>query len=166
MRKMTRFSVHVQAHAPESASKVLIDEDAAAQLMDLLAKHDGVVASASGRWDATISIEAQDPISAATIAAEIVDSMAVKSSMPRWPIVRIDAVRMEILEQELARPMLPELVSVPEAAEILGVSPQRVDELAAGSRGFPRPVYELKTGKVWLPAAIQAFGSAKASQNP
>ena len=48
MRKMTRFSVHVQAHAQESASKVLIDEDAAAQLMDLLAKHDGVVASASG----------------------------------------------------------------------------------------------------------------------
>jgi predicted DNA-binding transcriptional regulator AlpA len=160
MRKMTRFSVHVQARAQESAPKVLINEDAADQLMDLLGKHDGVVASGSGRWDATISTEAPDPISAATMAAEIVDSMAVKSGMPRWPIVRIDAVHLDVLEEEIARPMLPELVSVPEAAEILGVSPQRVHELAADGRGFPKPVYELKAGKMWLHAAIEAFGSA------
>jgi predicted DNA-binding transcriptional regulator AlpA len=160
MRKMTRFSVHVQARDPESAPKVLIDEDAADQLMDLLAKHDGVVASGCGRWDVTISTEAQDPISAATMAAEIVDSMADKSGMPSWPIVRIDTVRVDVLEEEIARPMLPELVSVPEVADILGVSPQRVHELAADGGGFPRPVYELKTGKVWLQTAIVAFGSA------
>ncbi len=160
MRKMTRFSVHVQARDPESAPKVLISEDAADQLMDSLAKHDGVVASGSGRWDATIGIEAPDPISAATMAAEIVDSMAVKSGMPRWPIVRVEAVHVDVLDEEIARPMLPELVSVPEAAEILGVSPQRVHELAADGQGFPRPVYEFEAGKVWLQAAVEAFGSA------
>ncbi len=160
MRKMTWFSVHVQARAPESAPNVVINEDAADQLMDLLANHDGVVASGSGRWDATVGIEAPDPVYAATMAAEKVDSMAVKSGMPRWPIVRIDAVREDVLDEEIARPTLPELVSVPEAAEILGVSPQRVHELAAGGRGFPKPVYELKAGKVWLRAAMEAFGSA------
>lgn len=158
---MTRFSVHVQARAPESVPKVLVNEDAADQLMDLLAKHDGVVASGSGQWDATIGIEAPDPTSAVPMAAEIVDSMAIKSGMPCWPIVRIDAVRVDVLDEEIARPMLPELVSVPEAAKILGVSPQRVHELAADGRGFPKPVYELNAGKVWLRAAIVAFGSAE-----
>lgn len=159
MRKMTRFSVHVQARAPESASAVPINEDAAEELVDLLAKHDGVVVSGSGRWDATIGVDAQDPVSAATMAAEIVDSMAVKSGMPCWPIVRVGAVRVEVLEEEIAQPMLPELVSVLEAAEILGVSPQRVHELSADGRAFPKPVYELEAGRVWLRAAVEAFGT-------
>lgn len=158
---MARFSVHVQARTPEGASKVLINDDAADQLMDLLAKYDGVVVSGSGWWDATIGVDAPDPISAASMAAEIVDSMAVKSGMPHWPIVRIGAVRVEVLEEEIARPMLPELVSVAEAAKVLGVSLQRVHELAADGQGFPRPVYELEAGKVWLHAAIEAFGSAE-----
>jgi predicted DNA-binding transcriptional regulator AlpA len=160
MRKMTRFSVHVQARDPEGTPKVLINEDAAEQLMDLLAKHDVIVAGGSGRWDVTVGVDAPDLIGAASMAAELVDSMAVKSGMPDWPIVRIDAVRVEVLEEEIARPTLPELVSVPEVAEILGVSPQRVHELAADGRGFPKPVYELKAGKMWLQAAIEAFGSA------
>jgi hypothetical protein len=157
---MTRFSVHVQACDPDGSPKVLIDENAADQLMDLLAKHDVIVASGTGRWDVTVSVEAPDPSSAATTAAELVDSMAAKSGLPNWPVVRVDAVRVEVLEEEIAQPMLPELVSVPEAAEILGVSPQRVHELAADGQGFPGPVYELGVGKVWLRAAIAAFGSA------
>jgi predicted DNA-binding transcriptional regulator AlpA len=160
MRKMIRFSVHVQARDPESIPTVLINEDAADQLMDLLATQDGVVVSGNGRWDVTVCVDAPDAGHAAIIAAELVDSMADKSGMPRWPIVRIDAVRVEILEKDIARPMLPELVSVPEAAEILGVSPQRVHELAADDQGFPKPVYELKAGKVWVHSAIAAFGTA------
>jgi hypothetical protein len=56
--------------------------------------------------------------------------------MPSWPSVRGEATRQDVLDEDNARPTLPELVSAPEAAEILGVSPQRVHELAS-SPGFP-----------------------------
>jgi predicted DNA-binding transcriptional regulator AlpA len=157
MTMMNRFSVHIETRAPEDAPYVVIDEHAADQFMDLLANHDGVVASGSVRWDATVGIQAPDPVYAATMAAEIVDSMAVKSGMPRWPIVRIDTVREDILDEDIARSTLPDLVSISEAAEILGVSPQWVHEFAADGWAFPKPVYELKAGKVWLRAAIEAF---------
>jgi hypothetical protein len=77
--------------------------------------------------------------------------------MPSWPIARAEAVRQDVLDAENARPTLPELVSVPEAAEILGVSPQRVRELTVTNPGFPEPMYELRTGKLWLRDAIDVF---------
>ena len=75
--------------------------------------------------------------------------MAAKAGLPSWPVARTEAVRQDLLDAENMRPTLPELVSAPEAGEILGVSPQRVHELAAGHAGFPEPVYELRTGKLW-----------------
>jgi hypothetical protein len=38
------------------------------------------------------------------------------------------------------------------------VSTQRLHELATGKAGFPEPIYELRTGKLWLRSAIEAFG--------
>ena len=43
------------------------------------------------------------------------------------------------------------------AAEILGVSPQRVRELAVTNPAFPEPMYELRTGKLWLRDALDIF---------
>ena len=63
-----------------------------------------------------------------------------------------------MLDAANARPTLPELVSLlPEAAELLGVSPQRVREISANHAGFPAPMCELATGKLWLEEAIDAF---------
>lgn len=84
--------------------------------------------------------------------------MAGQADMPAWPVVRVEAIRQDVLEVENSRPTLPELVSAPEVADILGVSSQRVHELAANKADFPEPVYELRTGKVWLRDAIEAFG--------
>ncbi len=74
-----------------------------------------------------------------------------------WPVARAEVVRQDVLDAENARPTLPELVSVPEAAEILGVSPQRVRELALTNPAFPEPMRELRTGKLWLRDAIDVF---------
>jgi hypothetical protein len=60
------------------------------------------------------------------------------------------------LEAELARPNYPELVGVAELAEILGVSKQRISELAATEK-FPRPLAQLKGGPVWDRASIGNF---------
>jgi hypothetical protein len=82
--------------------------------------------------------------------------MAAKSGMPDWPLVKSEVVRQDVADEELAQPTMPELVSAPEAADILGVSTQRVHELARGA-GFPEPVYVLKTGKLWLRSAMEAY---------
>jgi hypothetical protein len=43
----------------------------------------------------------------------------------------------DVLAERLERPPLPDLVSTPEAADILGVKPQRVHQLAIERDGFP-----------------------------
>jgi hypothetical protein len=155
------FSVHMQARAPECAPHAAINESAADSLMDMLAEHDGIVSCDDRQWDATIGIEESDPASAVSAATALVESLAAKAGMPRWPAVSIEAVREDLLDEENARPTLPELVSAPEAAEILGVTAQRLHELAGGNREFPEPVYELKAGKLWLRDAIVAFAERR-----
>lgn len=155
---MDWYSTHVLTQAPDGNSGIVPDENAADTLMDLLTGHDGIVSSGAGSWSAIVSMQAPGATEAAVSGAGLIGTMAAKAGMPSWPVVRVEAVRHDVLDAENAKPTLPELVSAPEAGEILGVSPQRVHELAAGRPGFPEPVYELRTGKLWLREAIEAFG--------
>jgi hypothetical protein len=50
------------------------------------------------------------------------------------------AVRQDVLDAGNERPTLTALVSAPEAAELLGVSAQRVHELAKDHATFPEAV--------------------------
>jgi hypothetical protein len=151
------YSVHVEARPPADARDLAVDDDAADELMNLLKEHDGVVSAGTGTWDATVSFRAASAGEAAWHAAAMVEKLACKAGLPTWPFARAEAVRQDVLEAANARPTLPELVSVPEAAELLGVSQQRVRELAATHAGFPEPMYELRTGKLWLRDSIDAF---------
>jgi hypothetical protein len=152
------YSVRLEIRAPADEREVMVDDDAADELMALLEDHDGVVSSGTGSWSATISTQALGAVEAAISGSGLIEKMAANADMPAWPVVRAEAIRQDVLDAENKRPTLPELVSAPEAADILGVSPQRVHELAAGKAGFPEPVYELRTGKLWLRDAIEAFG--------
>jgi hypothetical protein len=151
------YSVHVEARPPADAQDLAVDEDAADDLMNLLEEHDGVVSAGTGRWDATVSVRASTAWDAAVHGGPLIEKLACKAGMPSWPIIRAEAVRQDVLDAANAWPTLPELVSVPEAAELLRVSPQRVHELAATHATFPEPMYELRTGKLWLRDAIDAF---------
>lgn len=151
------YSLHVEARPTADATDLTVDEHAADALMELLEEHDGVVSAGISTWGATFSIQAASAWEAVLHGAPLAEKLACKAGMPSWPVVRAEAVRQDILDAQNARPTLPELVSVPEAAEILGVSPQRVRELAAANASFPEPMYELRTGKLWLRDAIDAF---------
>jgi hypothetical protein len=155
------FSVHLETRAPAGAVHATVEDDAADKLMDLLEDYDGVVSAGVHSWDATVSVQALSSTAAVKHGAPLIESLAAKAGLPPWLAVRVEAVRQDILDAENARPTLPELASVPEAAEILGVSQQRVRELASDGRGFPEPVYELRTGKLWLRDAIVAFGERR-----
>jgi predicted DNA-binding transcriptional regulator AlpA len=52
-----------------------------------------------------------------------------------------------------------ELVSVPEIAEMLGVSRQRVNQLIGAYDDFPAPVAVLAIGRVWLRQSIADWSS-------
>jgi hypothetical protein len=151
------YSVRVETRAPADEREVTVDDDAADELMALLEEHDGVVSSGTGSWSATISTQAPGAVEATVSGSGLIEKMAAKADMPAWPVVRTEAIRQDVLEAENRRPTLPELVSAPEAADILGVSSQRLHELAVGKAGFPEPIYELRTGKLWLREAIEAF---------
>lgn len=55
----------------------------------------------------------------------------------------------------------PELVGVREAAEILGVSKQRVSQLSQ-SAGFPSPIARLHATPVWVADHLRTFAAARA----
>jgi predicted DNA-binding transcriptional regulator AlpA len=51
---------------------------------------------------------------------------------------------------------IPELVGATEIADLLGVTRQRVQQLA-NEAGFPAPVAILKMGKVWVLDDVRAW---------
>ena len=53
-----------------------------------------------------------------------------------------------------------DLVGLHEIAEMVGVSRQRVDQLAR-QVGFPKPVAELKAGRIWRRRDIQRWINAR-----
>jgi hypothetical protein len=152
------FSVRLATRAPGSLISEAELDVAGDQLMDLLAAHDGVVSAGGGAWSATVSVQAGQARSAAEMGGALIEARAAEAGLPGWPVVRLEAVRHDVADAENERPTLPALVSAPEAAEILGVSAQRVHELAAANPRFPEAAYELRTGKLWLRDAVVAFG--------
>jgi hypothetical protein len=97
------FSVHLQARAPEGAAHIIVDDEAAGRLMDLLVGYDGIVTAGAGRWAVTLGLEEPDPVRAAAVAAALVASLAAKAELPDWPMVRVEAVREDVLEEESTR---------------------------------------------------------------
>jgi hypothetical protein len=157
---MESYSVRVETRAPKDVLDTATD-DAVDELMDLLEPYDAVVAAGPVSWAATVTVVAENSRNAIERGSQLIEKMAAKAGLPSWPTVRVEAIRQDVLAELLAHPLLPELVSAPEAADILGVSTQRVHQIAAENMDFPQPAYELRAGKLWLRAAVQAFAERK-----
>jgi len=93
------FSVRLEARAPEGVAQI-VDEDAADRLTALLVEHHGTVSSAAGRWGVTMGLEEPDPVRAAAVAAALVESLAAVAGLPDWPVVRVEAVREDVLDED------------------------------------------------------------------
>lgn len=154
---MSDYSVHAEARAPEGAEPLGDPVTPGDALMGLLTEHHGVCGADERSWTVTLSVDGHEAGDACARGSALILDLAVKAGLPAWPLVRIEAVRGDVLEETLARPNIPPLVSGPEAAEILGVSRQRVHQLAVDHRDFPKPLYELGAGKLWHRAAIERF---------
>lgn len=65
----------------------------------------------------------------------------------------------------MSDPMSEELVGVAEIAAMLGVSRQRVDQLAA-AEDFPPPLAELAAGRIWARAAVEEWMAGEPARLP
>jgi hypothetical protein len=152
--RLAFFSVLVEARSADDR------EIGRAALRAFAAAVEPYHASVSGTdrsWSARISVEAPGAADGAALGVALVILLARQAELPEWPIVRAEAVREDVFVEDLAQPELPDLVSAPEAAQLLEVSAERLAELAAGHRDFPAPAYELADATLWLRPAIAGF---------
>ena len=131
----------------------LVDEDTLVAWGDELDELDGSVAAIPGYgFTVTLHETGPDPIKA------VMNGRRTASFIPHSP-VGISVVDEEIYEANAFAPTVPEIVSAVEAADILGVSRQRVHQLHRDNLRFPAPLYELRTGPLWTRQAIEWFAS-------
>lgn len=76
-----------------------------------------------------------------------------------WPCATVRYLP-RMATEVAARPAVPELVGVGEAAVLLGVSRQRAGQLI-NKRGFPRPVAELGCGSIFIADEVRRFAEAR-----
>lgn len=154
---MTTWHAHTVAVAPPGADPIDLDKHADT-VMEYLEPYHGV--TTIGEHRVTLSFTLDD-IDAGTTptdhALAVTHQILDGSGLGDWTITHVEVKTEDELDAELARPTFPELVGVTEAAEILGVSKQRVSWLAKNHPRFPRPAIELAAGPVWYRPAIDKW---------
>lgn len=129
-------------------------------LIDLgedLDQHDPAIGQHQGGLSVTLAVDADDALSALRLAQEAVTDAAKRHGITPGTVADARAVTWERAEAELDTPNYPDIVSAVEAADILHVSRQRVHQLWKDNPRFPTPLYELRTGPLWVRAGIEKF---------
>lgn len=105
---MTWYSVRIETrgHEPYGMTE---DEfgDRLGDLVGAFVSHSGFVVGAGhlARWGASISIESTTALTAIAEASTIIRRHASDIFLPDWPIVRAEAVREDVLDEELTQSM-------------------------------------------------------------
>lgn len=105
-----------------------------------------------GQWVTTLDVDARDRLEAVAAAERLLERVGVDVD----DAVGVEVYTWDEVERRSERGGLPELVGPAEAAEILGVSRQRIHQLA-NQPSFPEPLVKVKMGTLWAATAIEAF---------
>lgn len=118
---------------------------------------DGIVAAIPrlGQFTVTAIIEAPEVRTASDLAVRGILKM-VRPHMVGGPL-SVETVELGEYDRRANEPSVPEIVSSPEVAEMLGVTRQRVHQLLASNRRFPQPFMRLGSGPLWIADAIRKF---------
>jgi len=137
-----------------------LDPDALVQVGDELALFDASVAGQGQDVSIVLTVSAvDDPGAALTAGLEVVEGALRRYGVDVEAWVAGEALSAAEADRRLSEPPMPEIVSATEAAEILGVSRQRVHQLLAEHAGFPPPLVRLGAGPLWLADTIRAFAA-------
>lgn len=150
------WTVLVEAVAPEGASPLDIDDPAIDRFLEALDGWGGAVSAGANGWSARIAVEARNVTDAITDATCVVGENAKKAGLPKWPVLRVEALEWAQFEAELAKPNFPDIIGTTEVAELLGVSRQRLHELRTQGR-FPEPMTVLAASPIWMRPTVEAF---------
>jgi hypothetical protein len=100
---MTYYSALIETRADDNQA---ISEGALGLFLTAVQPFHGAVTGGDGGpqgWSARISIEARDAADAVAVAAALVTRIAADVALPGWPVVRAEAVREDVLDEDLAR---------------------------------------------------------------
>jgi predicted DNA-binding transcriptional regulator AlpA len=149
------WSVFVKAQGEDPDGGAVTTERLEA-FAERLVPHHGVVGGGRDAYDAQFSLDGDDLAGVVTAALAVFDGARAAVGLPAWPYVELETKTEAALDAELARPPFPEVVGATEAARMLGVSRQRLYQLAERD-DFPPPMVQLAAGPVWLTDSIRAF---------
>ena len=157
---MGAYTVHIESRGPALRERENPEE--LEEFFHALFEVGGVEPAAAG-WgiavvgpDATLGVDARDQVSAARKAIDAFRKAILLANLGPVEIARIEVMDDDYLERSLELPLYPDVVGVAEVAKMLGVSKQRVSELARSKR-FPAPLYELAAGPIWVKPTVEAF---------
>jgi hypothetical protein len=151
---MMDWTVNIEAGGDLAAEQV--DLDLLDVLAEMLADHHAAATAGPRRYGAQFDVEAPTAEKASEVALSAFCEAAEKARLPDWPIRHIELMRVEDQQAALSEPTFPDVVGVTEAAHLLGVSRQRLDQLTSRD-DFPAPMVRLAAGPVWLRSSIKGF---------
>lgn len=120
-------------------------------ILDELAEFSPAVQFGDGLLSTTATRRANSPIEAYDYIYEALNPLTGKLEIE---FVEIKTVERQDRDLEVSN--LPELVGLAEIADMVGTTRQRVFQMTA-NRGFPFPVMELRSGRLWSKVAVASY---------
>jgi predicted DNA-binding transcriptional regulator AlpA len=131
--------------------------DVSVALVEALAEHAAAGGAGGDRASATLTVTASEPVTAAARARQLVTAALAGLGYPVADVLALEVTAYEVVDERHARASIPDLVTAVDVAEMLGVSRQRVHQLAA-REDFPDPLLHLG-GPIWVRPAVEAFAA-------
>lgn len=149
----------------ENTWQVTVDLDVSGMSDELLghvgeqlSDNGAAVAGQESHLSVVLTIEAETVFDAGQSGYDLVLEAVEEAGVEVEATLGVEAITAEEADRRLAEPAIPALVAAADAADLLGVSRQRIHQLRGEDVGFPEPVDELKQGPLWTRASIEAFG--------
>jgi predicted DNA-binding transcriptional regulator AlpA len=136
--------------SPPASSLIAIEE--------MLEVSDGLAGAQPARelFTVTTTVAADDWEKASGVGINAI-LHAVRLSEVEATVVGLETLDRGEYDRRAEEPSVPELISAPEVAELLGVTRQRVHQLAADNQLFPEPFMRLGSGPLWIADAVRRF---------
>ncbi|HEY3749858.1 MAG TPA: hypothetical protein VGL80_11690 [Pseudonocardiaceae bacterium] len=145
------ISVEFDTESALTASQL----DALSDLGDL---ENVTVARRGGGGCTLLDTRAGDPLQAAEELVQLGAKWAAEIDVRAY-MVGVRVMTSEQAEADALAPSVPALASAADAADLLGVSRQRVHQLSKQHPRFPAPIAHVAIGPLWTVDAIQWFAS-------
>lgn len=125
-------------------------------LIDAIEPLSGALAAGPGnKLGLSLAVECQDSWEAFERAHKFAEQ-ELAMFLPAAAVSSLRVLDEATRKDENEAPIFPELVAVPDIAELLGVTRQQAHRLA-NRQGFPKPALEPRTGPLWTRAAVESW---------